>query len=63
MEEGDVTEETEDDEDGIRSVTLDRKIIFRPGTELKFENYESEQHRPQFSGIKKEAIHSNTSSS
>ena len=33
----------------------DRKIILRAGTELKFENYESVQHRLQFSGIKKEA--------
>ena len=34
-------------------VTRDRKIILRAGTELKFENYESVQHRLQFSGIKK----------
>ena len=33
----------------------DRKIILRAGTELKFENYESVQHRLQFSGIKKGA--------
>ena len=33
----------------------DRKIILRTGTELKFENYESVQHRLQFSGIKKGA--------
>ena len=33
----------------------DRKIILRAGTELKFENYESVQHRPQFSGIRKGA--------
>ena len=32
-----------------------RKIILCAGPELKFENYESVQHRPQFSGIKKEA--------
>ena len=31
----------------------DRKIILGAGTELKFENYESVQHRLQFSGIKK----------
>ena len=29
------------------------KNILRTGTELKFENYESVQHRLQFSGIKK----------
>ena len=34
---------------------MDRKIILRVGTELKFENYESVQHRLQFSGIKKGA--------
>ena len=33
----------------------DRKISLRVGTELKFEYYESVQHRLQFSGIKKEA--------
>ena len=33
----------------------DRKIILCAGPELKFENYESVQHRPQFSGIKKGA--------
>ena len=33
----------------------DRKIILRAGLELKFENYESVQHRPQFSGVKKGA--------
>ena len=33
----------------------DRKIILRAGTELKFKNYESLQHRLQFSGIKKGA--------
>ena len=33
----------------------DRKIILRAGPELKFENYESVQHRLQFSGIKKGA--------
>ena len=33
----------------------DRKIILHAGPELKFENYESVQHRPQFSGIKKGA--------
>ena len=33
----------------------DRKIILRAGTELKFENYESVQHRLQLSGIKKGA--------
>ena len=33
----------------------DRKIILRAGTELKFENYESVQHRLQFSGIIKGA--------
>ena len=33
----------------------DRKIILRAGTELKFENYESVQHRLGFSGIKKGA--------
>ena len=32
----------------------DRKIILRAGRELKFENYESVQHRLQFSGIKRE---------
>ena len=31
------------------------KNFLRAGTELKFENYESVQHRLQFSGIKKEA--------
>ena len=31
------------------------KIFLRAGTELKFENYESVQHRLQFSGIKKGA--------
>ena len=29
-------------------VTRDRKIILRAGTELKFENYASMQHRLQF---------------
>ena len=29
--------------------------VLRAGTELKFENYESEQHRLQFTGIKKGA--------
>ena len=29
--------------------------MLRPGTELKLENYESVQHRLQFSGIKKGA--------
>ena len=33
----------------------DRKIILRAGTELKFENYESVQHRLQFSGLIKGA--------
>ena len=33
----------------------DRKIILRAETELKFENYESVQHRLQFSRIKKGA--------
>ena len=33
----------------------DRKIILRAGPELKFENYESVQHRLQCSGIKKGA--------
>ena len=33
----------------------DRKILLRAGTELKFENCESMQHRLQFSGIKKGA--------
>ena len=33
----------------------DRKIILCAGPELKFENYESVQHRLQFSGIKKGA--------
>ena len=33
----------------------DRKTILRAGPELKFENYESVQHRLQFSGIKKGA--------
>ena len=33
----------------------DRKIILHATPELKFENYESVQHRLQFSGIKKEA--------
>ena len=32
----------------------DSKITLRAGPELKFENYESVQHRLQFSGIKKE---------
>ena len=31
----------------------DRKIILRAEPELKFENYESVQHRSQFPGIKK----------
>ena len=31
----------------------DRKIILRAGPGLKFENYESVQHGPQFSGIKR----------
>ena len=35
--------------------TRDRKIILRARLELKFENYESVQHRLQFSGIKKGA--------
>ena len=30
-----------------------KKITLRTGTELKFENFESVQHRLQFSGIKK----------
>ena len=30
-------------------------MILRAGTELKFKNYESVQHRLQFSGIKKRA--------
>ena len=29
----------------------DRKIVSLPGPELKFENYESVQHRLQFSGM------------
>ena len=33
----------------------DKKNILRAGPELKFENYESVQHRLQFSGIKKRA--------
>ena len=33
----------------------DRKITLRAGPELKFENYESVQHRLHFSGIKKGA--------
>ena len=37
----------------IRQLWRDRKIILRAGPELKFENYESVQHRLQFSGIKK----------
>ena len=32
-----------------------KKNFLRAGTELKFENYESVQHRLQFSGIKKGA--------
>ena len=39
----------------IAQLWRDRKIILRVGTELKFENYESVQHKPQFSGIKKGA--------
>ena len=39
----------------IGQLWRDRKIILRAGPELRFENYESVQHRPQFSGIKKEA--------
>ena len=39
----------------IGQLWRDRKIILRAGPELKFENYESVQHRPQFSGIKKGA--------
>ena len=35
-----------------------QKIILRAGPELKFENYESVQHRLQFSGIKKGAKNS-----
>ena len=37
----------------IGQLWRDRNIILRAGQELKFENYESVQHRPQFSGIKK----------
>ena len=33
----------------------DKKIILHASPELKFENYESVQHRLQFSGIKKGA--------
>ena len=33
----------------------DKKITLRVGPELKFENYESVQHRLQFSGINKGA--------
>ena len=33
----------------------DKKITLCAGPELKFENYESVQHRLQFSGIKKGA--------
>ena len=33
----------------------DKKITLRAGPERKFENYESVQHRLQFSGIKKGA--------
>ena len=33
----------------------DKKIILHAGPELKFKNYESVQHRLQFSGIKKGA--------
>ena len=39
----------------IGQLWRDRKIILRARPELKFENYESVQHRPQFSGIKKGA--------
>ena len=39
----------------IGQLWRDRKIILRAGPELKFENYESVQHRPQFYGIKKGA--------
>ena len=39
----------------IGQLWRDRKIILHAGPELKFENYESVQHRPQFSGIKKGA--------
>ena len=39
----------------IGQLWRDRKIILRAGPELKFKNYESVQHRPQFSGIKKGA--------
>ena len=40
----------------IGQLWRDRKIFFlRAGPELKFENDESVQHRPQFSGIKKGA--------
>ena len=39
----------------IGQLWRDRKIILRAGPELKFQNYESVQHRPQFSGIKKGA--------
>ena len=39
----------------IGQLWRDRKIILRAGPELIFENYESVQHRPQFSGIKKGA--------
>ena len=39
----------------IGQLWRDRKIILRTGPEFKFENYESVQHRPQFSAIKKGA--------
>ena len=39
----------------IRQLWRDRKIILRAGPELKFENYESVEHRLQLSGIKKGA--------
>ena len=37
----------------IGQLWRDRKIILRARPELKFENYELVQRRPQFSGIKK----------
>ena len=40
MEEGDVTEETEDDEDGIRLVTLE-SLFEKGGNSLKLVNYKS----------------------
>ena len=39
----------------IGQLWRDRKNILRAGPELKFESYESVQHRPRFSGIKKGA--------